>query len=104
MQFHEDFVPVDLREDCNKATTDQELEIVKVHQESQNQGIPQSGLNSSISIVGAIDQTKVPNPLDEYQNQKKCHNIQNLSNLHVPAGNEDPNEIVCVERFTIISD
>ena len=104
LQFHEDFAPDDVREDCNKATTDQELEIVEVHQEPQNPGIPHSGLNSTISIVGAMDQTNIPNPLDEYQNRQRCHNVQNLSNLHVPAGNEDPNEIACVERVTIISD
>ena len=78
MQFHEDSVPDDVREDRNKATTDQELEIVEVHQEPQNPGIPQSGLNSSIRVVGAMDQTKVPNPLEDRQNQKRCYNVQNL--------------------------
>ena len=104
MQFHEDSVPDDVREDHNNAVTDQELEIVGVHLEPQNLGIPHPKLNSTISIIGAMDQTKVPNPLEKYQNQKRCHNVQNFSNLHVPAGNEDPNEIVCVERVTIISD
>ena len=78
LQFYEDFSPNDVQEDCNKATTDQYLEIVKVHQESQNPGIPQTGLNSSISIVGAMDQTKVLNPLEEYQSQQICYNVQNL--------------------------
>ena len=77
-QFHEDFAPDDVREDHNKATTDQELEIVEVHQEPQNPGIPQSGLNSSIRVVGAMDQTKVANPQEDRQNQKRCYNVQNL--------------------------
>ena len=57
LQVHEEFV----REDCNKAATNQEVEIVEVHQEPQNPGIPHSELNSTIRIVGAMDQTTVCN-------------------------------------------
>ena len=88
----------------NQDLLDQELEIVEVHQESQNPGMSQSGLNSTINIFGVMDQTEVPNPLEEYQNRQKCHNIQKLTNLHVPTSKEDPDEIVCVQRDTIISD
>ena len=104
LQFHEEFVSDDVTEDWNNARTNQELEIVEVHQGSQNLGISHSGLNSTISIVGTIDQTKVPNPVEEYQNQQRCQNVQNSSNLDVPSDHEDPNEIVCVQRVTIISD
>ena len=104
MQFHEEFVSDDVTEDWNNARTNQELEIVEVHQESQNLGISHSGLNSTISSVGTMDQNKVPNPVEEYQNQQRCPNVQNSSNLDVPSDHEDPNEIVCVQRVTMISD
>ena len=104
LQFHEEFVSDDVTEDWNNARTNQELEIVEVHQGSQNLGISHSGLNSTISIVGTMDQNKVPNPVEEYQNQQRCPNVQNSSNLDVPSDHEDPNEIVCVQRVTIISD
>ena len=100
LQVHEEFV----KEDCDKAATNQEVEIVEVHQESQNAEISHSGLNSTISIVEAMDQTKVPNPLEEYHNHQKRHNDQSLSDLNVPSGHEDLDKIVCVERVTIISD
>ena len=104
LQFHEEFVSDDVTEDWNNARTNQELEIVEVHQGSQNLGISHSGLNSTSSIIGTIDQTKVTNPVEEYQNRQRCQNVQKSSNLDVRSDHEDPNEIVCVQRVTIISD
>ena len=104
LQFHEEFVSDDVTEDWNNARTNQELEIVEVHQGSENLGISHSRLNSTSSIIGTTNQTKVPNPLEEYQHQQRCQNVQKSSNLDIPSDHEDPNEIVCVQRVTIISD
>ena len=104
LQFHEDFVSDDASQDLNNATTNQMLEIVEVHQESQNVGISHTDLSSTISIVGTMNQTKIPNPIDEYQNRSRCNDLQSLRNLDVPSDHEDPNEIVCIQRITIIPD